>query len=138
VTRGAITFRWVGNDADVTYEISQTDRLIGSNWGVSSLRMSGNTITGARIIIRTLDIARLNVALHETGHFLGLCHSPDPGDVMCVTSGRSYVSTRLGAGEESALLMMAQRRPGNRFPDSDPAVSGASASAGTTVVRCGG
>ncbi len=138
VTRGAITFRWVGADGDVTYEISQTDPLIGNNWGVSALRMSGNTVTGCRIIIRRLDVARLNVALHETGHFLGLCHSPDPADVMCVTSGRSYVSTRLGPGEESAWLMMAQRRPGNRFPDSDPAVVGAAASSGTMVVRCGG
>jgi matrixin len=138
VTRGGITFRWVGRDGDVTYEISQTDRLIGNNWGVSALRMSGNTVTGCRIIIRRLDIARLNVALHETGHFLGLCHSPDAGDVMCVTSGRSYVSTRLGRGEEAALLMMAQRKPGNRFPDSDPAVAGASTSSGTMVVRCGG
>ncbi len=138
VTRGAITFRWVGEDGDVTYEISETDPLIGNNWGVSALRMSGNTVTGCRIIIRRLDIARLNVALHETGHFLGLCHSPDPADVMCVTSGRSYVSTRLGPGEESAWLMMAQRRPGNRFPDSDPGVVGAAVSPGTMVVRCGG
>ena len=138
VTRGAITFRWVGRDGDVSYEISQTDRLIGNNWGVSALKMSGNTVTGCRIIIRNVDIARMNVALHETGHFLGLCHSPDPADVMCVLAGRSYASTRLGRGEESALLMMAQRRPGNRYPDADPGVTGASTSSGTMVVRCGG
>jgi hypothetical protein len=138
LTRGTITFRWVEADGDVTYEISDTDRLIGSNWGVSALRTSGNTITGCRIIVRRLDVARLNVALHETGHFLGLCHSPEPGDVMCVTPGRSYLSRRLGPGEESAWLMMAQRRPGNRFPDEDPAVAGAATGRGTMVVRCGG
>jgi len=138
VTRGAISFRWVDSDGDVTYEISETDPLIGSNWGVSALRMSGGCIAGNRVIIRRLDVARLNVALHETGHFLGLCHSPDPGDVMCVTSGRSYASRQFGLGEESAWLMMAQRQPGNRFPDVDPGVVGSSASSGTVVVRCGG
>jgi hypothetical protein len=138
VTRGAIAFRWVESGGDVTYEISGTDPLIGNNWGVSALRMSGSSITGSRIIIRRMDVARLNVALHETGHFLGLCHSPDPGDVMCVLSGRSYVTRRLGPGEESAWLMMAQRRPGNRFPDVDAGVAGASGFSGTMVVRCGG
>ena len=138
VTRGAITFAWVAADGDVTYEISETDPLIGKNWGVSALRTSGNTITGCRIIVRRLDVARLNVAVHETGHFLGLCHSPDPRDVMCVTAARDYCSRRLGPGEESAWLMMAQRKPGNRYPDKDPAVAGASLSSGTMVVRCGG
>ncbi len=138
VTRGAITFRWVDADGDVTYELSETDPLIGRNWGVAALRLSGNTVTGCRIIIRRLDVARLNVAIHETGHFLGLGHSPDQGDIMCVAAGRSYVSRRIGPGEESAWLMMAQRRPGNRFPDKDPAVVGAAASPGTMVVRCGG
>jgi hypothetical protein len=57
---------------------------------------------------------------------------------MCVASGRSYVSKRLGAGEESAWLMMAQRRPGNRFPDRDPGVGGSAAASGTMIVRCGG
>jgi len=138
LTRGAITFRWVEADGDVTYEISETDPLIGKNWGVSALRMSGSSITGCRIIIRRLDVARLNVAIHETGHFLGLCHSPDPRDIMCVTAGRSYTSTRLGPGEESAWVMMAQRKPGNRFPDKDPTCVGAAAVSGTIVVRCGG
>ena len=138
VTRGAIRFQWVAAGGDVTYEISETDPLIRNNWGVSSLRMSGNTVTGCRIIIRSLDVARLNVALHETGHFLGLCHSPDPRDVMCVTAARDYCSRRLGPGEESAWRMMAQRKPGNRFPDKDPAVAGASVSSGAMVVRCGG
>ncbi len=138
VTRGAISFRWVDSGGDVTYEVSETDPLIGNNWGVSALKMSGNSIMGNRIIIRRMDVARLNVALHETGHFLGLCHSPDPGDVMCVTAGRSYVSTQFGAGEASAWLMMAQRRPGNRFPDVDSGVVGTTLLSGTMVVRCGG
>jgi hypothetical protein len=138
VTRGAIAFAWVEAGGDLTYEISDTDPLIGGNWGVSALRVSGGTVTGCRVVIRRLDVARLNVALHETGHFLGLCHSPDPRDVMCVAVGRSYRSTRFGAGEESAWLMMAQRRPGNRHPDRDPTTVAASAVRGTLVVRCGG
>jgi hypothetical protein len=46
---------------------------------------------GCRIIIRTLDVARLNVALHETGHFLGLCHSLDPGVAGAATSPGTIV-----------------------------------------------
>jgi hypothetical protein len=137
VTRGSVTFAWVERDADVTYEVSATDPLIGRNWGVSALELIGSTVTGCRIVMCRLDVARLNVALHETGHFLGLCHSPDPRDVMCVGSGRSYTSTRLGPGEEAAWLMMAQRMPGNRFPDRDPTAVGAAAASGTMVVRCG-
>lgn len=80
-----------------------------------------------------------NTFLHELGHIIGLGHSPDDKDVMTPGEGRGTRVAEYQPGEAGCLRMIyVHRRAGNRFPDRDPAVVGASAASGevrTRVIR---
>lgn len=86
---------------------------------VTRNRFSQNFIVGGEIVLRTLQDARTVVVLHGLGHALGLGHSADADDVMCLCYGsfrRAYSEK-----EEVAIAMMYQRGAGTAFPDDDRA-----------------
>lgn len=102
--------------------------------GQATVSYRGAAIVGARVVFwRRFEIAGgsqatySNTFLHEMGHVIGLGHSPRVTDVMTPADGPG---TRQGAfqpGEAASLHMSyAHRRPGNYFPDRDPALSAAS------------
>jgi hypothetical protein len=78
--------------------------------------LQGGTIVGcsASVLHSPLTIA------HELGHTYGLQHSTDSRDIMSLGYARRFTSR-----EALTMRMMAQRRPGNRWPDNDTGVSSA-------------
>jgi len=95
----------------------------------------GATIVGAEVLFlnRGEILGRRrrsdwdNTLLHEMGHVLGLAHSPDVFDVMTPGEGPGTTVSRFNDNEAIALHMMyAHRSAGNRPPDLDPQLAGAS------------
>ncbi len=130
------SFSWVDSAGDLSFEVNPKDPDMVGNVGLNHLRMNGTTITGGRIVFDSLAHAATNIAIHEIGHFLGLCHSLDRRDLMNVT-GRDYrTQCVFGRGEENALRMIYQRRPGTRYPDSDPGAGQAARPPSTITVAC--
>jgi hypothetical protein len=84
----------------------------------TSLSLSGQEITGGRMVYCTPDTAETPTAAHELGHTAGLQHSPDPAELMGAVFVRGR-SDQLGVRETLALKLMSERRAGNRFPDND-------------------
>jgi hypothetical protein len=105
-----------------------TRRQLGDRWN----------IVGGTIVLRSVELARLlPLMLHEMGHAFGLSHSPHVGDVMF--SGRElYQTSDFSPAERLTIGLMLQRSPGNRFPDEDSGLAGASSRRGLSVVVCGG
>ena len=136
ITHGKVTFSWVETGGDVTFEVNPDYPGLENSRGLCDQRFGGRFITGARIVLRSLATARSNTAVHELGHFLGLQHSSDLRDVMSVTH-RNYQQVEFTSGEESAWLMMAQREPGNLFPDRDAALAGAAGRPSPPPIVCG-
>jgi hypothetical protein len=106
-----------------------------------AVAIAENTYRGAVIVGSRLRFARRaeisggpladygNTLLHEMGHVIGLRHSPDDKDVMTPGAGRGTRVAEYQPNEASCLHMLyAHRRAGNRFPDTDPGVSGAALS----------
>ena len=91
----------------------------------------GAVIASARIVFWRrseiaggLQAAYSNTFLHELGHVLGLGHSPRITDVMTPADGPGTNESIYQPGEASSLHMSyAHRRPGNYFPDRDPALA---------------
>lgn len=131
-----IQFSWVDSGGAVSYEVNGSDpAIVGEVGAVNYLKTNGSTITGGRVVFKSLVAAALKgVAVHETGHFMGYGHSSRSEDLM-------YFSTHgqraeLGPGETSAWVMMAQRKPGNRFPDKDASVTGSANLPREILITC--
>lgn len=68
--------------------------------------------------------ALVGAFLHELGHTFGAGHPGQPGLMNAlIRRGDSAFSP----AERLAFALMAQRRPGNAFPDDDTAVTASSA-----------
>jgi len=119
-TRGAVTFE-VGETADagtvVHTLVNANDPAMSGHAALAYRTVTGNTITGARIVFLSLDVARMTSAvMHEMAHTFGLEHSIDAGDLMYpVVSGPRGLSPR----EQLVIELMLMRPPGNQFPDND-------------------
>ena len=110
--------------------------------GQATVTYRGAVIASARIVFwRRFEIAGgpqaaySNTFLHELGHVLGLGHSPRITDVMTPADGPGTSESTYQAGEASVLHMSyVHRRPGNYFPDRDPALAAASSATPRTTV----
>lgn len=110
--------------------------------GQATVSFRGATITSARIVFwRRFEIAGgrqasySNTFLHELGHVIGLGHSPRTTDVMTPADGPGTRESAFQPGEVASLHMSyAHRRPGNYFPDRDPALAAASSAIPRTTV----
>ena len=127
VTNNGMNFRLVDTGGAITYELNPHEPSLGTDGlGISTATQDADGYNvRARIVMRNLDAARLNVATHELGHFLGFHHSLDRRDMMNGTGARSYRQTDFTENEAETWSMMIQRKPGNRFPDQDPGMPGA-------------
>jgi hypothetical protein len=56
---------------------------------------------------------------------------------MCVGRWASLDTNEFSEGEEMAVVNLVQRKPGNRFPDSDPPVAGAALAGPPADIVCG-
>jgi hypothetical protein len=127
---GAVT---VGIDASL-----EDDHAVGK----ATVSSRGGAITTVRIVFwRRFEIAGgpranyPNTFLHEMGHAIGLGHSPRNTDVMTPADGPGSRQATYQPGEASCLHMSyAHRRPGNFFPDRDPALAAASSAIPRTTV----
>lgn len=110
--------------------------------GEATVSFRGAVISSARIVFwRGSEIsggpqaAYSNTFLHELGHVIGLGHSPRNTDVMTPAEGPGTDEATYQPGEASCLHMSyAHRRPGNYFPDRDPALGAASSATPRTTV----
>jgi hypothetical protein len=96
--------------------------------------VSGNEITGGRVVYCSLDAARTSTVQHELGHTFGLQHSPHWRELMSgvFQGGRA---NEFGPRESLAMAMQLERLAGNRFPDSDRDVTASAGSITTIVCR---
>lgn len=108
----------------------------------ATVSFRGAVITSARIVFwRRSEIAGgpqaaySNTFLHELGHVIGLGHSPLVTDVMTPAEGPGTNRSTYQPGEAACLQMSyAHRRPGNYFPDRDPALGAAAPPTLRTIV----
>lgn len=88
--------------------------------------LGGGEIDGGEIVYcRNAAPHRIALVLHELGHTFGLQHSEDPRDMMFHTINAAHADD-FRAREVEVMSLVLQRRGGNRFPDSDRAITGAS------------
>ena len=86
------------------------------------------------IVFCAASFARSTTVLHELGHVLGLYHAPVGTNDLMDPNLSSRRATTFGPRETLALRMMLERRPGNRFPDSDRGLGASSARAEHIIV----
>jgi hypothetical protein len=96
--------------------------------------LSRNEITGGRIVYADLGAARSErFAAHELGHALGLQHSTRPWDLMYFSAPQAAAAS-FSEQERRSIRLLLQRRAGNRYPDNDRTVTGASSLPMTSLV----
>jgi hypothetical protein len=138
---GYLALRWAdpGAKGDYHFEIDPADPQIAGAYAIFRMTRNGQGyMAGGTIVIESLRSAEIpTIAVHELGHGLGLQHSPYPGDVMNVARGRNMSVDRFSEGEEMAVVNIIQRKPGNRFPDTDPSVAGAALAVSPPAIVCG-
>jgi hypothetical protein len=141
VAHGYLTLRWAdpGTTGDYHFKVDPADTAMGRAYGIFRMRTNAQGyMSGGTIVMRSLAAATLpNIAVHELGHGLGLQHSPYTTDVMCVGRWASLDTNEFSEGEEMAVVNLVQRKPGNRFPDSDPPVAGAALAGPPADIVCG-
>jgi len=123
----------IGPGGEVVIKI---DPSVADQEAAAQARLSfrGSTIIGGTVsfvsqaeIVGGPGASYQNTFLHEMGHIIGLAHSPSRGDVMTPAEGRGTTVDVYQRDEAIALHMMYfHREPGNRPPDKDPQLVGAS------------
>jgi hypothetical protein len=88
-------------------------------------RVKDDVIVGGRIRFSRRSgfdpIRDVRYVAHELGHVLGLEHSMLPSDMMYFAVGADSPTT-FTDNERMSIRLLLQRRPGNRYPDTDAAV----------------
>lgn len=108
-------------EAMVVYDIS-ADAGTATTVAYAQIHSRGWTTIRAEAMFQdVITFFRFSTALHETGHVLGLMHSPRSTDLMQSARLPWAQRAQTFSGHETALLAMmyAHRRPGNAWPDRD-------------------
>lgn len=127
---GRVVYALDAPAADVTVIASFNP---GHSWcglGFSSFTTLGldstSTIRSATMVFCSVTPLHSEAAVeHELGHTYGLQHTDDWNDVMYVFS-RSGGPRRFTSRESLTMKLMAERRPGNRWPDNDTTATASS------------
>ena len=98
-----------------------------------SFSAAGEIISGSIFYCEPRWAEAPGTVTHEIGHTAGFRHSPDSNDVMFCSTARRTLS--FSDREATAMGLMRQRRPGNRWPDNDrEATASLAAGSGETFV----
>jgi hypothetical protein len=123
----------------ITVKIEPGNAFFAQNPGaaaVAGVPFLGNVIGGAGTLsFKDNSVSHIkSLAAHELGHHFGLGHPGSMPAMMnpAVDPNRSDYTD----AEKAAIKLMAQRRPGNAFPDNDRAVVGANLRRGVVVFGC--
>jgi hypothetical protein len=124
----------------VTVKLDPGNAFFAQNPGAAAFAavpFLGNVLGGPNGTLSFKDAGVSHIrslAAHELGHHYGLGHPASQPAMMnaAVDPNRSDYTD----AEKAAIKLMAQRRPGNAFPDNDRAVVGANLRRGVAVFGC--